>query len=252
MEEKKVSREDMEVGKGLFKLDNVTPAKFEANVTMKLTTSIKLARQFAEFFYSMSDDVAGCIVDIDQMTKRVACYLYLQNSKFTNEKKFKAVVQSNMAVRGSSIIDRYTNTYKAQNTIMSLTDDAKNVFQEFLPFSAPRKNKGGNVWVPIWEQIYSEKVENKNPYGINPAAVYNYGVIQLDPNRILAKMYGEKPSENDYFEYEVFPMYVMGTYGVQFPNYILSISQGNGETIRKVCNEIGFSMQNDLGIVTPF
>ena len=134
---------------------------------------------------------------------------------------------------------------------MTLTDDAKSVFEEFLYGDAPRSPKG-QTWVPVWNRIYSEKTENRNPYGINPAAVYNYGVIELDPTRILAKIYGEKASENAYYEYSIMINNVIGIHDAQFPNYMLSITQANGETISKIASEIGFSMQNNLGIVTPF
>jgi len=252
--EKELTKEELaELGKSGWKLTGVEPAKFESNVNTMLVTSRKLAHDFAKFFFAMSDDVAGCIIDVNKLTNRISCWLYLQNNKFDRKgKKFKAVVQSNLVARTSSIIDVYTNTYRSQNTLMSLTDDAKNVFDEFLYGDAPRTPKQGGKWVPQWNRIYAEKTENRNPYGINPAAVYNYGVIELDPTRILAKMYGEKASENAYFEYAILINSVIGMNNVQFPNYLLNIMQANGETINKVASEIGFSMQNDLGIVTPF
>ena len=254
MEEKKeLTKEELaELGKSGWKMTGVSPATYESNVNTLLVTSRKLAFEFAKFFYAMTDDVAGCIIDVNQLTKRVSCWLYLQNNKYDHKsKKFKAVVQSNLVARTSSIIDVYTNTYRTNNTLMTLTDDAKSVFEEFLYGDAPRSPKG-QTWVPVWNRIYSEKTENRNPYGINPAAVYNYGVIELDPTRILAKIYGEKASENAYYEYSIMINNVIGIHDAQFPNYMLSITQANGETISKIASEIGFSMQNNLGIVTPF
>lgn len=253
-EEKQLTDKELaELGKSGFKMTGVEPAKFDSNINTKLVTSRKLAQEFAKFFFAMSDDVAGCVIDVNRlMNNRVSCWLYLQNNKFNpNGNKFKAVVQSNLVARTSSIIDVYTNTYRSNNTLMTLTDDAKNLLEEFLWADAPRTPKGGNKWVPIWNRIYSERTENRNPYGINPAAVYNYGVVELDPTRILAKIYGEKSSESAYYEYGVAINSVIGMHDVQFPNYLLIISQGNGDTINKIANEIGFSMQNDLGIVTP-
>ena len=246
-------KELAEMGKRGYKLEGVEPATFDSNVSTKLITSRKLAHEIAKFFFAMTEDVAGCIIDVNKLTNRVSCWLYLQNNKFDYEKnKFKAVLQSNQIARNSSIIDAYTNTYRAQNTLMSLTDDAKATFEEFLWVDAPRGQKQDGTKFPRWNQIYTEKTNNHDPYGINPAAVYNYGVVELDPTRILAKIYGEKASENAYFEYAIFINTIIGMQDVNYPNYLLSIMRANGETISKVASEVGFSMQNDLGFVTPF
>ena len=74
MEEKKeLTKEELaELGKSGWKMTGVSPATYESNVNTLLITSRKLAFEFAKFFYAMTDDVAGCIIDVNQLTKRVS------------------------------------------------------------------------------------------------------------------------------------------------------------------------------------
>lgn len=251
MEEKKElsQRELAEIGKSGYEITGVTPDEFQANIKARLVTSRRLAYEFAKFFYQMTDDVAGFLVEMDALNKRIVAWVFLQNNKFSNENKFKAVIQSNQVVRGTSIVDVYMNTRREQSAYMTLTDDAKNVFDQFL-FDDPgiRYNKNGK-WVPKWNQLYSEKTNNRNIYGNNPNSVYNFGVLPLDPRKILAKMFGEKASETDYFEYTITPRIALP--GGSYPNILLDIQQANGETINETANEIGWQTQNELGFVTP-
>lgn len=253
-EKKVITREDKEIGKSNFQLEGVKPIQFRDNEANCFILSTTLARDIAAFFYDLTEDVVGALVQVNQAGK-LSVDLFLQNNAFKDENKFKAVIPTATEVRSSSIVDQMRNVNSAKNAMLALTDDAKAVFEQFLFFEAPRK-KIGNLIVPEWNKIFFERPVCKNTFGINPSAVATYGIVTIDPERVLAKMYGEKCSDKAYYQYKLMIIGIANnrftTGGVAFPNYSIKISRYNEENVRRNSQEIGMNMNNDLGFITPF
>lgn len=249
------TREDKEMGKSNFTVAEVRPIAFRANEENCFILSDTLAREIASYFFELTDDVVGALIYINQFNK-VACDLFMQNNRFKDENKFKAVIPTATKVRSSSIVDQMRNVTSAQNAMLALTDDAKSVFEPFLQWEAPRKKINANLIVPDWNRIFFEKPAQKNVFSVNPNAISTFGIVSLDPERILAKMYGEKVNEKAYFQYKLVVLGVANNRAIMnnvaFPNYNIKISRINEENVRRNSQEIGMSMNNELGFVTPF
>ena len=258
MAEEKTTQQDKmskELGKSNFVLQEVKPIGFRANEENCFILSTTLAKDIASFFYELSDDIVGALVYLNQYNK-VAVDLFMQNNRFKDGDKFKAVIPTTEQVRSSSIIDQMRNVTSAKNATLALTDDAKAVFGDFLPLEAPRKKITANQIVPEWNKIFFEKPAQKNVFGLNPNTISTYGIVTLDPERVLAKVYGEKCSEKCYYQYKLIVIGIANnrysTGGTAFPNYTLKISRFNEENVRRNSQEIGMNMNNDLGFITPF
>ena len=237
----------------------IEPQELDSNIESLMIDSFSLGREVNKFFKLMTDDYVGCKITLDNNS--VVCTLFFQDNPIAdNSDKFKAVIPSNVINKAhGSIIDIVNSAYNPNRHSLTLTEDAKKVFKDFIPFRHyvtfdKLFDDKGNV---IWNKIYSETTIRNQFGGFSVNKPYTYGVLVIDLTRWLAKIYGEK-SGNDYYQYEVSVVRnIMNPFATNFSGfyanntkYLLNVTRYNQETIKKLALENNIiPTGNELGII---
>lgn len=210
----------------------IEPIEFDGLLKTKFTTTVELAKMVNEIFRPVFSDYEGCLVLPNQMggfdTVVYFCDKGVQDERL---KALRPVVQQGNQLNISQRISNINRRF--QNKTYELTDDAKDVFSEFMV-----KERNSNK--VRWNQLVVEKAENN----------YNSCVIHVQLNgidimKIIKKIYGSsvKGNRTDY-SMKLERGIGMNTSGM-YANYLVSILQLDTKEVEKVAQSVGMVPLSD-------
>lgn len=221
---------------------------FVGTSSSKFMTTNELAHLISSKFKPFSADFIGVRFDIGKGKSfmGIPCNLVLAD-KSKDPDKFKCVVPYATSAKHTDFISRY-NAINSDHDSLELTDDAKDMFEKFVPNgsfysnAAIRIRNKNNEEQINWKNAIKEKVYNTNAFGFGPQNMIVQLEVQFDVIRFFKELYGSTDSKGNNVKYVVSnaaPMYPNGTNGMFTSSsaYMLQITQINEEYVKKLVAE---------------
>lgn len=212
---------------------SIEPIEFDGLLKTKFTTTVELSKMVNEIFRPVFSDYEGCLILPNQAGGfDTVVYFCDKGVKDERLKALRPVVQQGNQLNISQRINNINRRF--QNKTYELTEDAKDVFGEFII-------KERNVNKIRWNQIVTEKAENN----------YNSCVIHvqlrgLDIMKIIKKIYGAsvKGNRTDYSMKLERGIGIANTAGF-CANYLVSILQLDTKEVERVAQSVGMVPLSD-------
>ena len=237
VKDKKDVLKNWELGRGGAEIVVSAPMEFNPNKIEKAIMTTDLEKQIGSMFKSICDDTVMTLVRVAENGKLIV-ELFFQAEPYDKNnlgKKFKAVIPHELEARSGNTVDSLKMLGRSKTSVLSLTEDAKrNLADLVLSEHCDRNTRKVN-----WNLVYSERFDYRDVFenGTPKRITYNYGVVILDPARVIARLYGEKNPNGAYYQYVIEGITVRGvkecSNGVKIPIYQMKVSRLDREAIDK-------------------
>ncbi len=213
----------------------VDPIEFDHQCQTKYVTSLDLAQMFNAFFKSCLEDYEGCFlapkpgnIQNNETMVELSVYLSKKNNGTSSEGKIISLVDlaRDIDVNKATPIQRINNiNNRAASKMYRIEEDSKKFFESL-------------AYQGKWDEKFAiEQVEANN------RNVILVKILNLDPVKILKKIYGSKV-DGEEFEYRLSAVKIAGP-----NNYMLKIDRLNENNMKALAAKIGYVQPNASNIL---
>lgn len=213
----------------------VDPIEFDHQCQTKYVTSLDLAQMFNAFFKSCLEDYEGCFlapkpgnIQNNETMVELSVYLTKKNNGTSSEGKIISLVDlaRDIDVSKANMIQRINNiNNRAASKLYRIEEDSKKFFESL-------------AYQGKWDEKFAiEQVDANN------RNVVLVKILNLDPVKILKKIYGAKV-DGEEFEYRLTAVKIAGP-----NNYMLKIDRLNENNMKALAAKIGYVQPNASNIL---
>ena len=254
------------------------PVRAEGEEYRKLTAKVEVEKQVIDSVYkakimpqtSFEEEVnsifalimpqyCGCTLTINpDRNMTLTIYFEDRNDLVWNEntlKVVKSIYDKDAPINsGLDLIERTNHIYKNRQRIWELTQEGKDALAPFVSSRFIKGDPKDNNY--NWEN-------DQLAYEITETNFINFGftkvmsrklAINLDINKVLAKMYGDRDENGHKYHYMMIPMSPMPAYTHIDNNghrivekYLIEILQADEENVMKLNNEVYMGIAGNSG-----
>lgn len=199
------------------------PLEFKSTVSGIITTAMELSKQINGLF-GIFTDYEGCALKPNS-NGEVSVTLYWRDK---GGKEVVPIYEQNRGADVKSRIMNFNNIARGRNKTYKFADHVKEVLEQFVKNPGNKNVNIDNMSYEAFEPTYGG------------AGTIYLQIDNIDINKILKTLYGDKAPDGSRYEYNVsFIKPINAMPGIGVPNYLFKIDRLDSKQVEEIASKIG-------------